>query len=137
MNSNFNGNGNGLFGPGAAQTAQGAASVGVAAQVRAMIGNINGAPTGIQINGAMIQDGTVSASKLSRQEFGSVVMERYIALLKDTMTRMLSQCTEDQRNVFRRMYDHNFKFTNPVDALTFNQMDGAFQQLERTLKWRT
>lgn len=54
--------------------------------------------------------------------------------IKNTMKSMLAQCTPEQQDIFRKMYDHKNEHENPVDAITPDKMDWAFKQIERTLE---
>ena len=53
--------------------------------------------------------------------------------LRAHMKEMLSQCTEPQQDLFKRMYDHASKHENPIDGITDEKLDWAAAQLERTL----
>jgi hypothetical protein len=54
--------------------------------------------------------------------------------LRDTMQKMLDRCTDSQRDLFRRMYNHEGKHGRDVDGVLDRQLDNAFGQIERTLK---
>lgn len=54
--------------------------------------------------------------------------------LRVEMKRMLALCTEHQQFIFGKMYNHKNEHSNHVDGVKSEQMDWAFQQIERTLK---
>lgn len=64
----------------------------------------------------------------------SEVMKTNRGQLRVCMKKMLAELTDAQRDVFRRMYDPKGRFANPVDGVRDEQMDWAFQQIERTPK---
>jgi hypothetical protein len=63
----------------------------------------------------------------------SETMKDYWAGLRDQMATMLTQCTGPQQDLFRRMYNHQGKYSRDVDGVRDEQMDNAFSQIERTL----
>lgn len=63
----------------------------------------------------------------------SETMNANEAALRAEMKLLLDECSEKERDVFRRMYDPDGKCEHPVDAIPANKMDWAFSQIERTL----
>ena len=63
----------------------------------------------------------------------SQTMKNYEAVLRDEMHTMLARCTPEQRDLFRRMYNHEGKHSRDVDGVRPESMDNAFSQIERTL----
>lgn len=53
--------------------------------------------------------------------------------LRDKMHQKLSQCTDAQKDLFRRMYNHKGLYLRDVDGIPLERMDWAFQQIERAI----
>lgn len=64
----------------------------------------------------------------------SETMKQHGASLLDAMHEMLQKCTPEQRDVFRRMYNHKGIHARDVDGVKPEKMDWAFSQIETTLK---
>ena len=58
-------------------------------------------------------------------------------LAKDTLKNLLSQCTEPQQLLFKRMYCHknlDASIEEAVDQMDESKMDHAITQCERTVE---
>jgi hypothetical protein len=63
--------------------------------------------------------------------------ETLILSAKNILKDLLSQCSEDQQLIFKRMYSHNnleLPINDVVDRMDTEKMDWAITQCERTLK---
>lgn len=63
----------------------------------------------------------------------SETMKERTASLYDTMDEMLKRCTPGQQDVFRRMYNHEGKYSRDVDGVKLDRIDWALSQIEGTL----
>ena len=66
--------------------------------------------------------------------FHSNNMKCLVAEMRHRMKSMLEMVTPAQFEVFQQMYDRNHEHAHPVDAVSFEYMDLAFGQIEKTLK---
>lgn len=58
---------------------------------------------------------------------------------RDTLKEGLSQCTNGQQHIFKRMYSYNnldLPIENVVDNMKPERLDWAMQQVQRTLSKR-
>lgn len=53
--------------------------------------------------------------------------------MRKRMHEMLATLPESHRNLFRRMYNHKGIHARDVDGVRADQMDWAFQQIERSI----
>lgn len=56
--------------------------------------------------------------------------------IRDDIKNMLTECTEPQQMVFKRMYSHNdlsLDINKVVDNIPIDRLDWAFSQVERTI----
>lgn len=60
-------------------------------------------------------------------------MKAVEAAARDALHALVAVCTDGQRDLFRRMYDHQGKHERPVDGIPFERLDNAFCQVELTL----
>jgi len=64
----------------------------------------------------------------------SDIMKQKYGEIRDWMKTALAGCTEEQRDVFRRMYNHEGKHAHDVDGIPDSKLSWACVQIENTVK---